>query len=73
MQVDGSCHCGRITYKAGVDPARASVCHCTDCQALSGGPYRVSVPAEAANFQLLTGKPKGYVKTAESGAKRLQA
>jgi len=70
MEVDGSCHCGRITYRAVVDPAKASICHCTDCQTLSGSPYRSSVQAPAATFRLLTGQPKIYIKTAESGTKR---
>jgi hypothetical protein len=49
------------------------ICHCTDCQRFSSAPYRVSVPAAAADFRLLRGEPKVYVKTADSGAKRVQA
>jgi hypothetical protein len=45
-------------------------CHCSDCQMLTGSAYRVSVPAPAATFRLLTGQPKVYVKTADSGNKR---
>ena len=43
MKVDGQCHCGNVTYEADIDPERASICHCTDCQALTGSPYRVTV------------------------------
>ena len=50
-----------------------SICHCGDCQTLSGAPYRASVPAKAGNFRLIRGTPKLYVKTAESGNKRAQA
>jgi len=70
MKVTGQCHCGAIRYEAEVDPARASSCHCTDCQRLSGAPFRVSVPAPAATFRLLSGSPRIYIKTAESGNKR---
>jgi hypothetical protein len=73
MKVNGSCHCGRIQYEAEVDPERVSLCHCTDCQTLSGSPYRASVPAPAATFRLLSGKPKAYVKIAESGSRRRHA
>ena len=73
MKVQGRCHCGRITYEAELDPAKVSACHCTDCQTLSGSPYRVSVPVPKENFRLLTGEPKVYVKTAESGARRAHA
>ena|SRR5882672_8149191 len=70
MDVTGRCHCGAITYKAVVDPATVGICHCTDCQTLTGSAYRVSVPAPAATFKLLSGQPKVYIKTAESGNKR---
>jgi hypothetical protein len=70
MHVHGRCHCGGITYEADVDPASVQACHCTDCQTLSGSPYRVSVRAPAATFRLLSGQPTRYVKVADSGARR---
>lgn len=73
MKVHGRCHCGSVSYEADVDPARVSACHCTDCQSLSGSPYRVSVPAPRDTFRLLSGAPKTYVKTADSGNKRVHA
>ena len=73
MHVTGSCHCGQVTYEAEVDPAQVGICNCTDCQVLSGSAYRVTVPAPAATFKLLTGPPSVYVKTAESGNKRRHA
>ena len=71
MKIDGGCHCGKITYTAEVDPEKVGICHCTDCQTLSGTAFRVSVAASKERF-FLTGEPKIYVKTAESGAKRAQ-
>jgi len=44
MKIDGSCHCGAIRYEAQIDPDKVVLCHCTDCQAMSGAPYRVNVP-----------------------------
>ena len=73
MHVNGSCHCGRICYEADVDPALVSACHCTDCQVLSGSAYRVSVRAPAATFKLTSGTPKTYLKTADSGNRRVHA
>ena len=71
MKITGGCHCGAISYKAEVDPGAVSVCHCTDCQALTGSAFRVVVPAKREAFKL-TGQPKIYVKTGESGRKRAQ-
>jgi len=72
MKVDGACHCGFITVEAEVDPARVTICHCTDCQTGTGSAFRVSVPAAGATFKM-TGQPTLYEKTAESGNRRAQA
>jgi hypothetical protein len=73
MKIDGHCHCGRITFEAEVDPTAITICHCTDCQTLTGTAFRANVRAQAADFVLRSGTPKSYVKTAESGNKRRHA
>jgi hypothetical protein len=73
MKVEGRCHCGAIAYEAEVDPSTVSLCHCTDCQTLSGSPYRWSVPAPAETFRLTKGEPTVYVKTSDAGTRRAQA
>jgi hypothetical protein len=71
MHIDGSCHCGAITFGAEVDPSRVMVCHCTDCQILSGSPFRAVVAAPIGSF-VVRGHPKSYVKVAQSGNRRAQ-
>jgi hypothetical protein len=73
MEVTGRCHCGRIQFRSRVDPRKISICHCTDCQILTGTAYRISAHTAVADYQALRGEPKTYVKTADSGAKRTQA
>ena len=73
MKVEGACHCGAIAYEADVDPEGARICHCTDCQTLTGSAFRVNVSAPAATFRLTRGTPKIYIKTADSGNKRAHA
>jgi hypothetical protein len=73
MKVHGACHCGAIAWEGEVDPAKVTVCHCGDCQRLSGAAIRASVPARAEDFVLLRGEPMRYVKTADSGTRRVQA
>ena len=68
MRIDGECHCGHIAYKAEIDPDQVYICHCTDCQTISGSAFRWAVPVAKEDFELLAGEPKIYVKTAESGA-----
>ena len=70
MKVTGKCHCGQVRYEAEIDPAKVNLCNCTDCQMLTGSVFRVGVPAPAETYKLLSGKPKVYVKTADSGTKR---
>jgi hypothetical protein len=72
MHIDGRCHCGAITYEAEIDPAGVGICHCTDCQTLTGTAFRTMVHVPEADFRLLSGEPRTYVKTAESGNQRAQ-
>ena len=72
MKIDGRCHCGHITYEAEIDPANVMICHCTDCQTLSGSAFRIVAFTRENSFRLLSGEPKTYVKTGESGTKRSQ-
>jgi len=71
MQINGSCHCGSISFTAEIDPSRVMVCHCTDCQVLSGAPFPAVVAAPIGSFHLV-GSPKSYVKVAQSGNRRAQ-
>ena len=72
MRIDGGCHCGFITYEAEADPQRTAICHCTDCQRLSGAAFRTVVPVESSSFRM-SGIPTIYVKTGENGSKREQS
>jgi hypothetical protein len=73
MKIDGGCHCGYITYEAEVDPDRAMICHCTDCQTLTGSAFRTVILSYEDAFVLRSGELKIYVKTGESGNQRPQA
>jgi hypothetical protein len=73
MKVEGACHCGKIAYEAEVQPGTIGVCHCGDCQTLTGSAFRANISAPAASFRLLRGEPRIYIKTADSGARRAHA
>jgi hypothetical protein len=73
MKIDGRCHCGCISYEAEIDPEKVVICHCTDCQTLSGSAFRTVALTREDAFRLLSGEPKIYVKTGESGTKRVQS
>lgn len=72
MNITGQCHCGEIKYKAVVDPDTVRVCHCTDCQVMSGSAFRTVVTSEVDGISFIQGKTKEYIKIAESGNQRAQ-
>lgn len=72
MNITGGCFCGSVRFEADVDPEQVVVCHCKDCQRLSGSPYRVSVLVSRDNIALSGGVTRDYWKMAESGEKRAQ-
>ena len=72
MQIDGACHCGLISFTAEVNPSKVMICHCSDCQVVSGSPFRVVVEAPIGSFKL-HGEPKRYTKVVQNGSRRVQA
>lgn len=42
-------------------------CHCRDCQLAGGGAYSPTVIVKRAGFSLVSGRPRRFEKTAESG------
>jgi hypothetical protein len=73
MKVQGRCHCGAISYEAEVEPGTAHICHCQDCQTLTGSAFRPSISAPAETFRILAGTPRRYTKVADSGTTRVHA
>ena len=67
MKVDGQCHCGMVSFEATVDPARVSVCHCTDCQTETGSAFVINALIEADRVELLGGAPEAVLTPSESG------
>src|ERR1700743_3702156 len=73
MHIDGQCHCGRGTYQADIDPAKVSIFHCTDCQSLTGSPYRVTVICSEGDVRLTGVAPKIYGKCGDNSRIRNHA
>lgn len=73
MKIDGGCHCGYITYEAEADPADTVICHCTDCQILSGSAFRAVILTQEGTFKLRSGELKIFEKTGDSGTVRQQS
>ena len=65
--ITGGCLCGEIRFEAPEEPILQLLCHCTDCQRVSGAASYCAyiVPFESIN--LLQGKPARYDVMSDSG------
>ena len=62
----GGCHCRALRYTITQPPLAAYVCHCTDCQSLSGAAFAMGVVVPAAAFALV-GSPRLVPRVLGSG------
>jgi hypothetical protein len=72
MQIDGRCHCGHVSYVAEIDPDDISICHCTDCQQLTGTAFRVSATTTRDKVRMTGEEPRVYEKRGDNGRRRFQ-
>ncbi|KQV32301.1 aldehyde-activating protein [Rhizobium sp. Root1203] len=72
MRITGQCHCGHVTYQAVIDALAVGICHCTDCQRLTGSPFRVTARVGRDAIQLTGNPPNIYRKRGDSGRIREQ-
>lgn len=70
METTGACFCEAIAYRVDLDLQRIGICHCRDCQILSGSAFRLAALVSPASFQITKGEPKAFDKKAESGRVR---
>ena len=54
---DGGCACDAVRYRLSEDPLELHVCHCTDCQTISGTAFVMSMAIHRRSFELLRGEP----------------
>ena len=53
MKIEGGCLCGKVRYSADAEPAFVGVCHCKNCQKVTGTAFAavVALPKPALNVQ----------------------
>jgi hypothetical protein len=54
--MEGSCVCGATHYKVTGVPLSVHACHCTDCQALSGSAFGLSMILNRDDIELVKGE-----------------
>lgn len=61
------CACGAIKFEFDAESTFVADCYCKDCQKASGGAMATFFGVPEADFTLLSGSPKSFHYTAESG------
>lgn len=59
--------CGDIKYEYSGEPAVTALCHCTDCQKWTGGPYTSNAVVPRDKFKVTKGSPKTWDAKGDSG------
>ena len=68
---EGGCVCGAVRYSLLEDPIGLHVCHCTNCQTVTGSAFLMCMPVHVRSLNLLKGDPKLVEFTSPDGlAKR---
>ncbi len=55
---EGGCVCGAVRYRLLEDPLELHVCHCTNCQSLSGSAFVMTMPVLRRSLEPLKGDPQ---------------
>ncbi len=58
LPCDGGCACGSVRYRLLEDPLELHICHCSDCQRVSGSAFVMSMLIHRRSLELLRGEPK---------------
>jgi hypothetical protein len=67
MAFKGHCLCGAVHYEASADPVAFMLCHCRDCQYISGGEPAAVAVVPKTSFKLTRGAVKGFTIKGDSG------
>jgi hypothetical protein len=63
----GGCLCGAVRYEVSAEPVAFALCHCRDCQYVSGGEPASVVVVMRDALKVTKGATKGYTKQGDSG------
>jgi hypothetical protein len=72
-EVTGGCLCGKIRYTIAQPVQNIIACHCTNCQKASGSGMSHNTPVPTTAVTIISGEPKIYADTADSGNKLYRA
>ena len=65
--IAGGCLCGAIRFETSAQPTFQLLCHCTDCQTISGAAAYAAYVVPLDSLNVTRGEPAHYDVTAASG------
>jgi hypothetical protein len=57
LPCEGGCICGAVRYRLLEDPLDLHVCHCTNCQTISGTAFVMCMPIHVRSIEMLKSDP----------------
>tara|TARA_B110000503_G_scaffold32101_2_gene52078 strand:+ start:14152 stop:14559 length:408 start_codon:yes stop_codon:yes gene_type:complete len=60
MKFTGGCYCKKIRYEVDGEPLMKGLCHCRECQYISGGGANVAMAVPSSTFCYTAGEPKSF-------------
>lgn len=72
IEAKGTCFCGDVCFTVEVDPLKVAICHCLDCQRVSGSAFRHTVFGNKTTLKFQSGNVTAFDKVGDSGNTRRQ-
>jgi hypothetical protein len=63
----GHCLCGAVAYELEAEPTMLALCHCRDCQRVTGGEPAAVALVPKGSFKISHGTMKAYACQGDSG------
>ena len=67
LTATGSCMCGNIKFKSHIEPDKSTICHCTDCQKMSGSAFTTAIHTNNIEVTCIKSNPSYHTRRADSG------
>lgn len=66
-QMSGGCLCGKTRFETTSEPVMQVLCHCTDCQTVSGSAFYTAYIVPLESVTLTKGEPGGFDVKSDKG------
>jgi hypothetical protein len=67
LPLTGGCQCGALRYEISEAPVATYLCHCTECQRVTGSAFSMAILVRDAAFHVARGEPQPIERSADSG------